>query len=219
MKQAHNANKRRTEEPRLNIRQLVLLSSKNINVPNKAPKLKPRCLGSFPVSSTDYQCKNCGLDLTSKPELSLIYNTFHISNLKPDLQNNDNKFPLSGLSKPRPVEDDRYEVEKVLEYCTAPGTGQPQYKVRWLGYSYNDDQWINADHVNTEILQDFWTKGSPADTFKQRRKGHKGFKTRHETRALMQNEQERVINLPVTSATINIESPSFAKQIFDLLLK
>ena len=117
MKQAHNANKRRTEEPRLNIRQLVLLSSKNINVPNKAPKLKPRCLGSFPVSSTDYQCKNCGLDLTSKPELSLIYNTFHISNLKPDLQNNDNKFPLSGLSKPRPVEDDRYEVEKVLEYA------------------------------------------------------------------------------------------------------
>jgi len=165
MKQAHNANKRRIKEPQLNIGQLVLLSSENINIPNTAPKLKPRWLGRFPVTSTDYQRKNYGLDLRSKPELSLIYNTFHISKVKPYLENNDNKFPLRGLSKPGLVEDDRYEVEKVLEYRTAPRTGQPQYKVRWLGYSHNDDQWINADHITTEILQDFWTKGSLADTF------------------------------------------------------
>jgi len=46
-----------------------------------------------------------------------------MSKLKPYLKNNDNKFPLRGLSKPGPVEDDRYEVEKVLEYLTAPRTG------------------------------------------------------------------------------------------------
>ena len=85
MKQAHNANKRRTEEPRRNIEQLVLLSYKNIKIPNTAPKLKPRWLGPFPVTSTDYQRKNYGLDLSFKPDLSLIYNTFHITKLKPFL--------------------------------------------------------------------------------------------------------------------------------------
>jgi len=117
------------------------------------------------------------------------------------------------------VEDDRYEVEKVLEYRTAPRTGQPQYKVRWVGYSHNNDQWINADHITTEILQDFWTKVSLGDIFKRRRKELKGFKTRDQTKTLIQSEQDRVMNQLVNSATIYIESPSVAKQIFDLFLK
>ena len=130
MKQAHNANKERMEEPWHNIGELVLLSSQNINIPNIAPKLKPWWLGPFPGTSTEYQSKNYGLDLTSKRELSLIYNTLHISKLKPYLENNDNRFPLKGLYKPGLVEEDRCEVEKVLGYHTAPGTRQPQYKLK-----------------------------------------------------------------------------------------
>ena len=69
------------------------------------------------------------------------------------------------------------------------------------------------------MLQDFWTKGSLPDTFKCRHNGYKEFKTRDETKSLIQKERDRVMNLPVNSATINMESPSVAERIFDLFLK
>jgi len=105
----------RTEEPQPHIGQHVLLTFENINIPNTAPKLKPRWLGPFPVTSTAYQRENYGLDLSTKPELSLIYNTCHISKLKPYLENKENKFALRRLSKPGRVEDDRYEVETIVK--------------------------------------------------------------------------------------------------------
>ena len=99
----------------------------------------PQWIELFPVASTGYQHKNYCLDLSSKPELSLIYNNFYIRKLKPYLKNNDNKFQLRRVSEPGLVEDNRYEVQKVLEYPTAPRTGQPSYKVAWFGYRYNHD--------------------------------------------------------------------------------
>ena len=46
------------------------------------------------------------------------------------MNNNFKLFPQRQLEKPGPVSQDRYEVEKVIEYCKASGTGVPQYKVR-----------------------------------------------------------------------------------------
>jgi len=93
----------------------------------------------------------------------------------------------------------------------ASKTEQQYHKVRWLGYSHNDDQWINAEYITIEILQGFWTKRSLADTFKWQCKVHMGFKHQDETKALMQRKHNRVMNLLVNSATINIEYASVAK--------
>ena len=113
------------------------------------------------------------------------------------MNNNFNLFPQRQLKKPGPVSQNRYEVEKVIEYRKAPRTGVSQYKVRWLGYSHGDDQWSNAKDISTGILQDFWTKGSLENTFKRRRTNNRrlGKYQRDKTLAMIQNEQDLVMNL------------------------
>ena len=81
---------------------------------------------------------------------------------------NSTLFPQRQLEKLGPVSQDSYEVEKVIEYRKAPRTSVPRYKVLWLGYSLENDQWIIVKDISTGILQDLWTKGSLENTFKRR---------------------------------------------------
>ena len=75
----------------------------------------------------------------------------------------------------------------------------PQYKVRWLGYSLVDDQWIDAKDISTGILQDFCTKGSLENTFKRCRtnNGRPGRYQRDDRFTMIQNKQDRVMNLRI----------------------
>ena len=95
-----------------------------------APKLNPKWLGPFTVTAANYQRRNYSLNFSTEPSLNLIYDTFHVNKLKSYIPNNDKEFPGHKLEKPGPVEDDRWEVEKVLEFRLAPRTGERQYKVR-----------------------------------------------------------------------------------------
>ena len=99
-------------------------------------------------------------------------------------------FPQYQLEKPGPVLQDRYKVEKAIEYLKAPRTGVPQYKVRRLGYSLEDDLWIDTKDISTGILQDICTKGSLENTFQRRRtnNGQPGRHQRDETLDMIQNE-------------------------------
>ena len=97
-------------------------------------------MGPFTILLANYKRNNYSLDLSSDPSLNLIYHTFHVSKVKPYVNNNSILFPQRQLEKPGPVSEDRYEVEKVMEYHKAPRTGIPQYKVRWLRYLLQDDQ-------------------------------------------------------------------------------
>jgi len=62
--------------------------------------------------------------------LSLIHNTFHISKIKPYVENHWSN--LQGRYKEQPVKvmKGRWEVKHVLEFHTTPRTGQIQYLVR-----------------------------------------------------------------------------------------
>jgi len=90
--------------------------------------------------------------------LSLIHNTFHISKIKPYIENNSTNFPGRHEEQPGEVREGRWEVERVLELRTAPRTGQSQYLVRWKGYGSDDDEWINFQDISLEIVQDFWSR-------------------------------------------------------------
>ena len=48
------------------------------------------------------------------------------------------------LMEPGSFIQHRHEVETVIEYCLALRTCVPQYKVRWLGNSLEDNQWIHT---------------------------------------------------------------------------
>jgi len=49
------------------------------------------------------------------------------------------KFTGGEKTKLRPVDEkeNRYEVERVMEYRSQPRTELPQYMVRWKGYDYH----------------------------------------------------------------------------------
>ena len=159
--------------------------------------MKPLWIGAFTMLSANYKRNNNSLDLSSDPSLNLILNTFHVSKVKPYINNNYTVLPQPQLEKPGPVSQVRYKVESVLEYRKAPRTGVPQYKVCWLRYSLEDDQSIDAKDISTRILQDFRAKGRLENTFKRRctNNGQPGRYQRDETLAMIQNERDRVMNL------------------------
>ena len=138
--QAKQANLHHILEPQHKVVDKVLLSTKNINIKNILPKMKPLWIGPFTLLSANYNCNNYSLDPSSNPSLNLMYNTFQVSKVKPYMINNYILFPQRQLEKPVPVSQDRCKVEKVTEYRKETKTGVQQYNVPWLGYSLVEDQ-------------------------------------------------------------------------------
>ena len=91
--QAKQANLHCTPEPQHKVEDKVLLSTKNIKINNVSLKMKPLWIGPFTILSAHYNCNNYSLDLFSDLSLNLIYNTFHVSKIKPHVNNNSILFP------------------------------------------------------------------------------------------------------------------------------
>jgi len=178
VKQAKQANKKRSVPPLLSAGQKVLLSTENVNLLNTSRKLKPRRVGPFRIQHVNRKRNNYTLDLLTDSRLSLIHNIFHISKIKPYVENDSTNFPYRHEEQPGEVKEGRWEVERVLQFRTAPRTGKSQYLVCWKGYGSDDDEWINFEDISLEIVQDFWTSGNYSNTFKQRRSSKK-HKKRH----------------------------------------
>ena len=117
--QAKQTNLHRTLEPQHKVKDKALVSTKNINIKNVSPKLKPVWIGLFTILSANYNCNNYSLDPSTDPSVNLICNTFHISKIKPHVNSDFILFSQCQLAKPGPVAQERYEVEKVIEYCKA----------------------------------------------------------------------------------------------------
>ena len=87
VKQAKQANKKPSVPPLLSAGQKVLLSTENINLFNTSRKLKPRWVGPFRIQHVNRKRNNYTFDLSTYSLLSLIHNTFHISKIKPYVEN------------------------------------------------------------------------------------------------------------------------------------
>jgi len=126
VKQATQANKKRSVPPLLSPGQKVLLSTVNLNLLNTSRKLKLRWVGPFCIQHVNRKRNNYTLDLSPDSRLSLIYNTFHISKIKPLVEIDSTKFPGRHEEQPGEVTGSRWEVERVLEFRTAPRTSKSQ---------------------------------------------------------------------------------------------
>jgi len=129
VKQAKQANKKRSVPPFLSACQKVLLSTKDLNLLNTFRKLKPRWVGLFRIQYVNRKWNNYTLDLLTDSQLSLIHNTFHITNIKPYVENDSTNFPGRHEEQPSEVTEGRWKVERVLEFHTTPHTGKNQYLV------------------------------------------------------------------------------------------
>jgi len=178
VKKAKQTNKKRSVPPLLAAGQKVLLSTENLNLLNISRKLKPRWVGPFRIQYVNRKRNNYTLDLSMDSRLSLIHNTFHISMIKPYIENDSTNFPGRHEEQPGEVGEGRWEVERVLEFSTAPRKSKSQYLVRWKSYRSDDDEWINFEDIGLQIVQDYWTSGNYTNTYKQRRSSKK-HKKRH----------------------------------------
>jgi len=114
VKQAKQANKRWSVPPLLSASQKVLLSTENLNLLNTSRKLKPRWVGPFRIQHINRKQNNYTLDVSTDSRLSLIHNTFHISKIKPYVENDSTNFPGRHEEQPGEIMEGRWEVEQVL---------------------------------------------------------------------------------------------------------
>jgi len=124
VKQAKQANKKRSVLLLLSTSQKVLLSTENLNLLNTSRKLKPRWVGPFRIQHVNRKRNNYTLGLSTDSRLSLIHNTFHVSKIKPYVENDSTNFPGRHEEQPGEVTEGRWEVERVLEFRTTPRTGK-----------------------------------------------------------------------------------------------
>ena len=124
---------------------LVRLSSKNIKIHQKTPKLGPRQLGPFKVlarvGDLDYK-----LEL---PSWLKIHDVIHVERLSPWRDN--------GLDPPPPPEpvvvdgEEEYEIEEILD--SRVYRRQFQYLVKWKGFP-GEDSWephFNVTHASEAV--------------------------------------------------------------------
>jgi len=221
LKQAKQANKKRSVPPLPSAGQKVLLSTENINPLNTSRKLKPRWVGPFRIQHVNRKRNNYTLDLSTDSRLSLSHNTFHISKIKPYVENDSTNFPGHHEEQPDEVTEGRWEVERVLEFRTTPPTGKSQYLVLWKGYGSNNDEWLNFEDLSLESVQDFWTSGNHSNTFKQQRsyKKHKKHQTQETPKSIVQTEWDRVLALSPEDQDLTSAATNLAEDIYNVFLK
>ena len=157
--------------------------------------------------------QNVELDLSENPDLSNISPVFHTSLIKPYFPN---PIKFTGREKTKlgsvDEKENRYEVERVMEYRSQPGTGLPQYKVRWKGYDYHQDEWVNDKDIDHSLKKDFWLNGNQGTTYRKRLVNKKMWqngkgKSREETLRMIATERDRILNPPVTSHATIVKPP------------
>jgi len=188
---------------------------------NTFRKLKRRWVGPFRIRHVIKKRNNYAPDLSTDRGLSLIHNTFHISKIKPYIENDSTNFPGRHEEQPAEVTEGRWEVEQVLELSTASRTGKSQCLVRWKGDGSDHNECINFEDISLELVQDFWTSGNYSYTFKQRRssKKHKKRHTRDTLKSIVQTELDRVLALSTDYQDLTSAATNLAEDIFNVFLK
>ena len=117
--------------------ELVLLSSRNLSFKGVPVKLQKKFVGPFEIvekiGAQAYRLK--------LPDSWKIHDVFHISLLKRwrtalyRQEEDHTQVELEGIDEPR------YEVEKILRWRKAKGTGRREYLTLWTGYPLEEATW------------------------------------------------------------------------------
>ena len=135
IQQAEQTNKQRRPAPVYQVRDQVLLSTKNLQLATAYRQTAQEWIGPYTISEANYETDN--YTLTLPKALSRIHPTFYVELLKAHIPNDDKRFPARRNTKPGPLpefeDDERYEVEMILKAKTNPKNGTIHYLVKWTG--------------------------------------------------------------------------------------
>ena len=128
----------------------VLLSTKNLSLEDGSGsrKLNPKFCGPFKIIEkvTNVSFR---LELSEPMKARGIHNTFHVSLLKPFLEDKFDRYdpPLPPVN----IEDgvEFYEVETVLS--SRIRRGKKEYLIKWKGYPDTDNQWYPREDLLEDI--------------------------------------------------------------------
>ncbi len=115
---------------------LILLSMKNLSQKRSNKKLSHKFAESFHIQDIVEKQAYC----LYLPIHYWIHNVFHVSYLEPYNWHLDNEIMQVLPSSKLINEKEEYEIEKILEKQRRKG--KLWYKVKWIGYSSEYDQWI-----------------------------------------------------------------------------
>ena len=94
------------------------------------------------------------------PNAPNLFPTFHVSNVKPYLSNDNDKYPTRTLEQPGPIDvngAEEFEVNSIIDYRKI-GRGF-RYLVRFSGYGPEGDRWIAGRELDqNEALEVYWKK-------------------------------------------------------------
>ncbi|CDR49787.1 RHTO0S33e00188g1_1 [Rhodotorula toruloides] len=165
VRQAEQANKRRSDEETFAKGDLVLVDSRDRRMRYKskhghgrAAKLFPRWDGPFEVVEVFPDTSTYRLQLTHDDKSHPV---FHISKLKRYNLNNADNFPSREPPRPGPIDvdgEEEYEVEAIVD---EKGKGRGlRYLVKWRGYPDTDNGWEPLENVkDTEALKRWKERG------------------------------------------------------------
>jgi hypothetical protein len=159
VRQAEQANRRRSDEETFATGDLVLVDSRDRRMRYKsrhgdgrAAKLFPRWDGPFKVVEVFRDTSTYRLQLTHDDKSHPV---FHISKLKRYNPNDTNNFPSREPPRPGPIDvdgEEEFEVEAIVD---EKGKGRGlRYLVKWRGYPDTDNGWEPLANVKgTEALK------------------------------------------------------------------
>jgi hypothetical protein len=147
------ADKHRREHEEFKPGDLVLLSTKNLKLPNDSKKFRDRYLGPFEVESA----QGVNVKLKLPKALSRVHPVFHVKLIKKYVVSPEEDFPLPRPQVPCPrarpqVLTEEYEVEEIIQRKVFRENGRrvSKYEVKWLGYPSCENTWEPREHLLPE---------------------------------------------------------------------
>ena len=121
----------------------------------------PRYDGPYKIVDVHHEALTKTIDMPNAPN---IFPTFHISNIKAWIPNDDQKYPSRTLTQPGPIDVNGIEeflVDSIIDHKKI-GRGH-RFLVHFKGYGPENDQWIalaGRELENNHVL-DIYLKNNP----------------------------------------------------------
>ena len=143
-----------------------MLSTKNhrheylANGDGRVAKFMPRYDGPYTILEARPETSTYVLDV---PRSAQACNTFHVSQLRAFVTNDQELFPSRELPRPGPVVTPGGQLENFIErIINEKKIGRSKkYLVRWSGYGPEDDEWLSKKELEDCEALDNWERDHP----------------------------------------------------------
>lgn len=161
--QAHYANEYRADDPGYKVGDKVWLNTANrrrdyvMKGSGRVAKFMPRYDGPYEITRAHPETSSYTLKL---PARTRTHPTFHVSQLKTFIPNDNEAFPSRKYEEPRGVLTPDGTIEHVIDKIIDERVhrGRLQYYVRWKGFGPAHDEWLERTELEDNEVLDIWEK-------------------------------------------------------------